>query len=340
MNPTIEQWKALYEEAISFKQSKCWEWMTNAHMFGVQNPESGEVGYCSILGNGGEVFGLSVYMGTKGLNSIMRMFSGESDEDPRFAQDALLLSFDNRDELYPRELKQIKELGLKFRGAHAWPTLRVYEPGFVPWPVLTQEQAVFFTWALRQAREIALEFRHDPDALFHEDEETFLVRVPSRTEGGIVWTNQWLQPEPLEEMPTLQADPVDELRLTKAKKSAKGSAGIWEIDCFFAPIPVDEGERPFYPKMFLIVDQSSGQILKHGLSEKTQIANDLVDGFLALVEQLKFVPGEIWATNEEVYVYLRQVLQAFEPQAYLTDELPALEDAKDSMLHYFGAGMR
>ncbi len=340
MNPTLEQWKALYEEAISFKQSKCWEWMTNGHMFGVQNPESGEIGYCSILGNGGEVFGLSVYMGTKGLHSIMSMFAGELDEDPRFTQDALLLSFDSRDELYPRELKLIKELGLKFRGAHAWPTFRVYEPGFVPWPDLTQEQAVFFARALQQAREIALEYRQDPDALFHEDEETFLVRVPSRTEGGIVWSNEWLSPEPLDEGASVQAVPIDELRLTKAKKSAKGSAGSWEIDCFFMPIPIDEGGRPFYPKMFLIVDQSSGQVLKHGLGDKTQIADDMAEAFLTLVEQLKYVPDEIWAVKEEVYVYLRQILRAFGPQAYLTDELPALEEAREGLLHYFGAGIR
>ncbi|MCP3773387.1 hypothetical protein NLX71_08675 [Paenibacillus sp. MZ04-78.2] len=131
----------------------------------------------------------------------------------------------------------------------------------------------------------------------------------------------------------------DQRAYVRRAKSGK-FAGIWEIDCFFVPIPVDEGERPFFPKMFLIVDQSSGQILKHGLSNNTQMANDLADAFLALIEQAKLVPGEIWAAKEEVYVYLRQILRAFEPQAYLTDELPALEDVKDSMLDYFGVGMR
>lgn len=36
----------------------------------------------------------------------------------------------------------------------------------------------------------------------------------------------------------IMANPIDELRLTKVKRSLKGYVGIWEIDCFFAEHPI------------------------------------------------------------------------------------------------------
>jgi len=339
--PAIEQWKSLYEAAASFKETRCWEWMTSGHIFGVQNPQTGEIGYCSILGNGGEVLGLAVYLGAEGLNAMLELFSGESEEDPAYTQHSLLLSFDSRDELYPQELKQIKELGLKFRGANAWPTFRLYEPGFVPWPALTAEHVEFLTVALYQAIEVALSCRKDPDALFHEDELTFFAKMASRSvEGEVVWSEQWIQPEyPKEKMPQT-ADPINELRIAKAKKAAKGSGAVWEIDCFFAPMPINEGGRPFFPKMYLIVDQSSGQILTYGLCEKAELPNELAEKFLTVIEQLKFIPGELWAADEEAFVYITQLIDAFGLQAYVTSELPALEEARESLMGYFEAGMR
>ncbi|OAS21351.1 DUF7309 domain-containing protein [Paenibacillus oryzisoli] len=142
MSPTAEQWQGLYEAAAAFKKAECWNYFENVHVFGVENPLNGDIGYCCIMGNGGELYGLAVYFG---LETLLGMLSGEEDIDPMFSQHCLMLLFDSRDELYPSELKQIKELGLKFRGANAWPTFRLYEPGFVPWPIQNEGDLTFLS---------------------------------------------------------------------------------------------------------------------------------------------------------------------------------------------------
>ena len=39
-------WKKLYGAAHVFKEAECWDWMSESDMFGVLNPENGEIGYC------------------------------------------------------------------------------------------------------------------------------------------------------------------------------------------------------------------------------------------------------------------------------------------------------
>ena len=152
MEATLKQWQALYKAAEEFKQAACWKWMDNSHIFGVENPFSKEIGYCCIMGNGGEMYGIAVYLGTRGFDSLMEMAKGEATDEMMFIQDCLMLSFDSRGDLHPQEYKQIKELGLTFRGANAWPTFRVYEPGYYPWPIEKQEHVLFLTLALQPPR--------------------------------------------------------------------------------------------------------------------------------------------------------------------------------------------
>ena len=68
--PTREQWKALYDLSEIFRHLECWQWMTDEQLFGVRNPKTGETGYCCIIGNLGQEFGLIVYTGTDGLASV------------------------------------------------------------------------------------------------------------------------------------------------------------------------------------------------------------------------------------------------------------------------------
>ena len=66
LKPTLEEWKALYEAAIEFRKIEPWNWVTETEIFGVQNPQTGEIGDCCIMGELGEVLAWPYIMEQKG----------------------------------------------------------------------------------------------------------------------------------------------------------------------------------------------------------------------------------------------------------------------------------
>jgi len=339
--PSISDWKALYQAALEFKEIEAWTWMYDSDVFGVQDPVSGEIGYCCVMGALGEMFALAVYLGSEGLESYMRIAS----EPPLVSTEALeimllqkclMASFGSRDELTKEDRQVIKRLGLKFRGRTAWPLFRSYRPAYHPW-YLTADEARFLTLALQQAKGVCLRFREDPTLFDPPREELWFVRVPEETEEGLSWKDAWLEPAPLEEeeLPTV---PIDELRLARLKKTAQFMEAIWEMDFFLSPSAVQEkrGERPYYPYMTMTVDHGSGFVFGTDLDSPGSHLERFPERFLALAERLNRLPVEIWVKKEEAYDLLESITSRLGIELYLVDELEALEDARIALGRFLG----
>ncbi len=188
------------------------------------------------MGAAGEHYAIGVYLGSEGLEVLLRIISGEFSQSPDealYVQKCLMASFEDRKYLQKEDLKQIKTLGLKFRGANAWPLFRNYTPGFVPW-YLTGEEARFLTLALQQAMEVSLRFKNDHGMLVPPLRGHFFVRVPIKQDGGISWKDKWMEPLPPEREDFL-AMHVDKTLLNRLKKAGLQQRGIWEVDFFFMP---------------------------------------------------------------------------------------------------------
>jgi hypothetical protein len=340
LQPSLEDWRNLYDAAVAFKQLECWEWLTDEHIFGVQNPKTGEVSYCCVLGHNEEVYGLAVYMGKKGLDGLLKMQSGEldpGDSDIIHIQNCLMVSFDDRSFLQSQDFKLIKELGLKFRGSNAWPNFRSYEPGYVPWQLTTQDQVEYLTLVLQQAAELAQRYSYPLDMSFLSEEGEYLTRVAESNHGSLHWSELWLKPEFGEEQAEaeIRQYQMDELRLTKLQKTVKAKRGIWEIDSFFTPMPVNQGNRPFFPQMSMFLNQDDGQILHFHLSEEAGGEMNWGGEFVQLMERLKMMPEEVWLRNEDQLHYIETVLQKCKISAKVVPQLPAIEEAKEGMFQFF-----
>ncbi|MDP2845151.1 MAG: hypothetical protein Q8N79_03625, partial [Candidatus Methanoperedens sp.] len=330
--PSLQDWKALYDAAIEFKNAAPWDWMHDTDIFGVQDPVSGETGYCCIMGAAGEHYALGVYSGLEGLEVLFRILSGEfsqSHDEVLYVQKCLMASFEDREYLQKEDLKQIKTMGLKFRGANAWPFFRNYTPGFVPW-YLTGEEARFLTLALQQAIEVSLRFRKDP-MLIHPSSGKFFVRAPVKQGEGISWKDEWIEPLPPESK-DFPAVPVDETLLKRLKKAGLQQRGIWEVDFFFIPAPIWEKEkRPYYPYMSLIVEHNSAFILNFQLEKREEFALKFPEKFISFLERVKIAPQAFLVKRDEVGRFLEPFAAKASIKIKMVESLPVLEEAQRSM---------
>src|SRR5205807_1578311 len=101
MQPSLEEWRALYEAAIAFRDAAPWQWMWDSDQFGVQDPESGQIAYGCVMGRLGEHFALAAYLGSDGLAGLWEMRMGgppQSREpvDTLLLQHCLMASFEDR----------------------------------------------------------------------------------------------------------------------------------------------------------------------------------------------------------------------------------------------------
>ena len=302
----ISTLKELYDKVVKFKELQCWQWLTNMDIFGVKDPESGEIGYCSVLGNGGIEFGISVFLGIKGLKILLQMTSlGLEEEDLRnlyFELRGLRLSFFDRKDLTKKDLKIIKELGLKFRGRNQWPQLRSFYPYHEPW-YLTDDEAKFFTLIIEQAMDVALRFKDENHKLYQYFKQgKILVRVPEKIGDKLTWKDDFV-PVPN------NIDITTRIKIDIAKiedfKNYPIADLVFEFDVDILLNPMREpNQRPYYPFIMLWIDHKSGFVLNFNVVHPDDRFNKIVPEFLNLFAQMKVLPKRILVRNPLIYEIL------------------------------------
>lgn len=336
--PEMDEYKRLYQAAEDFKQLACWKWMSDIDIFGVQDPVSGEIGYCSVLGADAKVFGLAVYLGDEGFASLQSVMEqgepGLDDPDFGLTQRCLLVTFGSREELTRRDLDTIKMLGLKFRGRNQWPLFRSFLPGYHPW-YLDQAEVRFLTICLQQAQEVAFACRENPNYLLLNESE-YLVRVPESQEAGLNWSNKHIWPRPAPAKKPRLA--VNREQLRAIKMSCKASDQVWEVDASLAPVPIqeDRSSRPYYPRLFLCGDTKSELILGYDMFKPQDLPKEIQERFLQVVAKTKTIPQLVATQNAVTRVALKPLAQKLGFALVKVRGLAIIGAIREEMLRRFG----
>jgi hypothetical protein len=341
--PTIDQWRKLYDLAHQIYVMAPWQWMTEVDVFGVQHPETNELGFVSVMGGAGEHFGIAVYRGAAGLHQFLYIQDSYGMMDEDIALDILdvpqlQLSFEDREVLETKDRAVAKELGLKFRGRNAWPMFRSTEPGWMPW-FISAEDAHFLTPVLEQLLAFAPRLKEANTFFDSFQEERFLMRVAHHDNKMLIWEDQmthvpYVTPEPL----NISLDAgllTDFLKLPVTRKPI-------EFDVFNMIMPtLDEQRRPFFPYMLLMVDAKSGMILGQDILKPEPDLDSIWirTPNLFMQQCLKMMqarPASLHIGNE----YLFEIFEPFAKQwgikVTFKEDLPALDDALQSLMGMMG----
>ena len=207
---------------------------------------------------------------------------------------------------------------------------------------------------------MALDFETDLESLSAPAKNLYLVRVKSgneqtramthspsatRSPGQQVlfpetietrvypWENQWLSPAPLVKA-AVKPFPVDELRLQRIKRNSQAHHGVWEIDAFYTPAPVEGNDRPFFPYTFLCADRDSGFILGTVLAEPSTWENGVSRLSLDSVEEQKLLPGRLSVRKEELRELFEPLAAQLGIEVTSTKKLSAVDGARRELLKF------
>ena len=304
--PTEAQLKELYQAALDFKRDQPWKWLYDADIICVENPKDKMMGYCSVMGKGGEHYALGVYLGDEGIFGFYHLMENADTIPSHQAiqfQNCLMCSFEDREQLANDDRKQIKTLGLSFRGRNAWPMFRRYESGYYPW-VINQEECIFLTHALRQTLYVANDLMAGRLKMDMEQGKTIL-RYSEEKDGELKWYSKKIQLS----VPTVKYKPVvinDDMLIRKVKKASSMGDITLQLDVCYMPSPVqeDKDERPYFPRVFIIAEQNSGLILDFEMYQSIDDdANVTLNKLIGICLE-KGIPKEIKVRNESMVAIL------------------------------------
>lgn len=327
---TTVEWHALYAAAAKFREIEPWAWVNEEDIFGVRNPETGEIGYCCVMGELGEVLGMAVYLGTGGLKGYLAVHDGAvapDDGDAMFIQDCLLVTYENKSALEKEDKALIKKLGIQAKGRRAWPMFRRHKPSFFPW-FLEKEEVDFLTKVLEQAREVCLRLGEDETLSDSPKEGLYLVRTYN--EAHDQWEDAWLPPAALPETAP-QTVRLDELAIQRIRKNVQPSKAVWEIDTFYVPAPVFEGDRPSFPYAILIADEESGLVHDVHFAAPGNAPAEFPGRILNCIEKGGMLPAKILVRRQETADMVSPVAEKFGIGLRMVARLSGIEQARRSL---------
>ena len=259
---SIEEWRDLYQVAIKLKKLKPWEDLWDMDLITILPLGKDEPCICSVMGKGGEFYGIGIYIGGKAINDFFTIADNNDIPQNQLIryQNNIMCNFGSRDELTKKELNIIKELGLKFRGKNDWVYFRVYEKGYAPY--MPDKNEVLEITDILKHLYMAIKSLHNGLKVDFENGKT-LMRCFHKE------SNLWLNYE----MPLLiphihYAVPVleDQLLMKRLKNKAKNNS-VLELDIAYLNSVINDKsyDKPIIPRLCILADKRSGMLLSQNM---------------------------------------------------------------------------
>ncbi len=318
-----------YQIATDFFQLAPWRWMQNGDVFGVQDPESGIVNWCSVMGAGGEMFGLALYLGHEGFDSLRRSAAGEKlDDEALYGLPALVLLFLDRAELSKDDLTRIRQSGVKFRGSGAYPKLESHAVNRMPRSAGEDELRtmghVLNEACFAASSGLGNEKRFDPDK-----RGRLLVRAPDPKDPDAPWIDTRREPPPPLEQPLPKIETETIFRLRRETRVMP-----FEVECDLFPsatIIQEPGQDPYAPPLFMSTHSGTGQIVQCELGLPQDRDAFAQAQFLKMIDLLKARPAVVYVKRPTLLRVVEPLCRMLEMRVKKVDRLHTLDPAREDL---------
>jgi len=314
-------WTGLLKTTRDFFKAQPWEKIRHEFLFGIDNPHTGEVLYCTAIGGSGDVYGLTIYPDAKGLYTYLLTQRQKLQESiPFYYMDCFLVSLENQQNLSPEDKRILKQSKLSFPKGTAKPQFRSFSSGYMQ-TLPDPEERYAINLALQGTLVVLrnwTEFQKDFDPLL----DMIPIIVFDESTGMMHMRYEELK---MPSLPMLTPPPLNEIRMRSLVKQSK-KQGTWEGSLYYIPSPVQEkGKRGFFPSLAIWGDHQSGMILGTDMAERKTCAESLVRSLCATIEKTRTIPEIVLINDQRIAAALEPAAAALGITLQDAGVLPQLE---------------
>ena len=333
-------WKLLYAKADAFAQLRMWECVPAQDLIGVLHPLTGEPVLVGVTGQQKEVFSVILYDG----NEALRWLLGEDDGTPETSTEDLLgiaglkVEFAQKRELLPEEKLRIQAIGFVPRSKR-WPVFRKQTPGCVPWHI-DEEDAFILLSLLPQITALCALLRPAYENGYAQTGNSFPFWPNGKDPD---------QPLPISEIKQFGVKPppqppthftVDEVTMANLAALPRQVGLVLEVDAIFSTDAIPEGERPWFPKLAMVVENRTGIVAGFEMSKGPNAHSGILAGqvLVAAMKAMRVRPEAVHVTQSRIATTLTPFAQPLGITVLLQKKLPQLKKALTAMPAGFGFG--
>ncbi|MBT9777201.1 hypothetical protein GPL15_11875 [Clostridium sp. MCC353] len=328
---SLEMWRELYDLAIEIKKLEPWKYLWDMDLIEMHLPGYQEPVYCSVMGKGGECYGIGLYEGSEGLADFNMIATADKFMLPAAYvmgdQSNLSCYFGDREEV-PREQKAvIKELGLKFRGRGQWIYFESFKKRYLSYiPDERETKVLLDTYrvlpiAIKAVIDHTVEIDWDDDEIlscrFDEDKKIWnMSAIP--------------HPDCSRKYPYIQL--TDDILKQKLKKMKRNKSEIaLDLSYMHCGVTDDKYERPMNPMVLVAVDVQADMIIDMHMMdiEETEV-DAILNFFIPFVMEYGRMKT-IYARNPWIFAALSHICD-FCGIRLVSDELEEVDGILEDMM--------
>ncbi len=338
--PSFATMKLLYVHAGALFEREPWERLADEQLIALELEElAPDLCYCSIMGALGQIHSLHVYIGTGSYRLFDSLRKGEPFGIGDFyaRQRSVSVEFAGARHLTAQDKQLLKAVGHPFKSGGLSPIFRSIRPGYHPWYV-TESEARILTECIRAVICVHDAVADEPDAPFWDYEDSYpLASVQALEESRIAYEIRPVQAPPhITALPKPPA--LDEARIDRIRGRRLPSRGVLEVDHFYGPAMIGgKFERKALFRLGLAVEGETGIVHTPQVSMPEALTGDLLAGATyGAIELRQALPVELHVRSQEFKALLQPLAEALRFPVKVRKSLPALEQAKNSLLRMMG----
>lgn len=148
--PSLETASRLCELAWEFFALQPWRLLADRDLILLEDPQSGDMCFCSVMGALGEVFSLHIYIGAESYRFYRKLSDGIPISAGEFfaSQHALSIELISASTATPPDRQLLKAVGYVLQKRVPIPQFRAFRPGYLPW-YITETEAILLIHCLQ-----------------------------------------------------------------------------------------------------------------------------------------------------------------------------------------------